>query len=159
MGAQARAQKSCGGVDEADAAVTTDTTPAKASLPPGCVVAACDWLQEARTPALPERAFNIAIVCDCLYENKDSWDALEAVVNRVLLPGAELILASATLRRPFLEEFSNRLRQTGYDLVSDQITEHARVVALTLPRAGVEDTSTSDLKQGSSATGSAVPDT
>jgi len=101
-----------------------------------CRAQPADWLQEARAPTLPVGNFDLAIVCDCLYENKESWDALEIVLKHVLAPGAELVLASATLRRPFLEEFTSRCKAAGYTSVAQEVSEHAVVLAL---RAACEE--------------------
>merc|ERR1712129_130817 len=50
-----------------------------------CTAQAVDWLIEAANPTLPVSSFNVVVVCDCLYENKDSWDALECILRRLLV--------------------------------------------------------------------------
>lgn len=100
-----------------------------------CRAQAVDWVAEASVPSLPEEPFDIVVICDCLYENKDSWDALECILHRLLprnsASNPELVLASATLRRPFLEEFIQRLLGDGFASAKEVVSEHASVVALT----------------------------
>jgi len=82
---------------------------------------------------LPASAFDIVIVCDCLYENKESWEALEAILRRVVVPGGEVVLASAQLRKPFLEEFSACLIAAGFASSQPVESEHAIIVEFSSP--------------------------
>lgn len=81
-----------------------------------CVASAAEWTREAKTPTLPAAAFDVIVVCDCLYENKESWDALQEVILRVAAANAFLVLASAMHRKPFLEAFVAQLCPLGCTL-------------------------------------------
>mmetsp|Transcript_79510 Transcript_79510/g.221237 ORF Transcript_79510/g.221237 Transcript_79510/m.221237 type:complete len:343 (-) Transcript_79510:133-1161(-) len=121
--------------EEGRAAAKADRA-APTEVPGSCLAQAADWREEARQPALPAGAFDLVVVCDCLYENRESWEDLQAILQRVPAPGGEVVLASATLRRPFLEVFLDALLTAGFNLVEDTVTDHARVVALTVPSDG-----------------------
>lgn len=97
-----------------------------------CRVQACEWEKEIQTPSLPLAFFDIVVVCDCLYENKDSWVALQAVIENVIAKEALVVLASATLRIPFLEEFTNRMEEAGFMCSKKVTSELATVLALCL---------------------------
>merc|ERR1712107_191966 len=92
-----------------------------------------DWIHEAQEPTLPAESFDLVVVCDCLYENKESWLQLQTILMRVLAPGGELVLASATLRRPFLEEFLLSVKAEGFRTLERNVTDLALVVALSAP--------------------------
>eukprot|EP00933_Yihiella_yeosuensis_P058929 TRINITY_DN5972_c0_g1_i2.p1 TRINITY_DN5972_c0_g1~~TRINITY_DN5972_c0_g1_i2.p1 ORF type:complete len:353 (-),score=93.75 TRINITY_DN5972_c0_g1_i2:178-1158(-) len=85
-----------------------------------CQALAIDWRQEVKEPILPAASFDTVIVCDCLYENKESWDSLQALLPRVCAPAANILLVSAMLRKPFLEEFVGRLQEDRFILVSQE---------------------------------------
>merc|ERR1711908_1477 len=132
MGIKAKAV-SCRGVETSE----------QQSPPPvvsRCRAQAVEWISEAAVPTLPEEPFDLVVICDCLYENKDSWDALECILQRLLSKrissNPELVLASATLRRPFLEEFVQRLLGNGFACVKKDVSEHAVVIALSCSREG-----------------------
>ncbi|CAJ1457728.1 unnamed protein product [Effrenium voratum] len=87
-----------------------------------CQAVAIEWEKEALHPTLPEKAFDLIVVCDCLYENRDSWAALQALLARLLVPAesgaaSSVVLASAELRRPFLEAFVAQLLEAGFTLL------------------------------------------
>jgi hypothetical protein len=105
-----------------------------------CRSQAVEWIAEASAPTLQEFSFDVVVLCDGLYENKDCWDALEVVVNGVLAlesfgrsAAPELVLASATLRLPFLEEFSSRLIASGFVCAAKEVSDHAVVMSLVRP--------------------------
>lgn len=81
-----------------------------------CTALGLEWAREARAaPALlPAAAFDVVVVCDCLYENRESWEALQAVLTRAAAPAAAIVLASAMQRKPFLEAFVVRLLAAGF---------------------------------------------
>ncbi|CAJ1394341.1 unnamed protein product [Effrenium voratum] len=88
-----------------------------------CQAVAIEWEKEALHPTLPEKAFDLIVVCDCLYENRDSWAALQALLARLLVPAesgaaSSVVLASAELRRPFLEAFVAQLLEAGFTLLT-----------------------------------------
>lgn len=95
-----------------------------------CTAQAAEWNQEAQQPVLPAGAFDVVVVCDCVYDNEDSWMALQVILERGLAAHGEVVLASAMLRRPFLEAFSARLERVGFLCAAQEISEHAIIFAL-----------------------------
>eukprot|EP00439_Symbiodinium_sp_Y106_P045546 s4477_g5.t2 len=85
-----------------------------------CQALAVEWSKEALQPSLPERNFELIVVCDCLYENRDSWEALRSLLHRLLAPSAAVLLASAMLRKPFLQAFVALLQEDGFALTSEE---------------------------------------
>jgi len=115
--------------DEAGLNITTVSTGQRGR----CTVQAAEWAWEAREPSLPAAAFDVVIVCDCLYENRESWPALQTILARVSAEGADVVLASAALRRPFLEDFVALLESAGFTSVTRDASEHATVIVLCPP--------------------------
>lgn len=99
-------------------------------VPGTCRAAAVDWLQEARHPTLPAAAFDVIVVCDSLYENKTSWDSLRQVLEATVADDAQVVLASAALRRPFLEEFCIQLQAVGFQILDKEDNPRVCVVVL-----------------------------
>jgi len=99
-----------------------------------CAAQAAEWLGEAQKPSLAAGAYDMVLVCDSLYENRDSWSHLSAILQRTPKDeGGEVVLASATLRRPFLKEFVADLVELGFELLAQEVTKQAEVVALKRP--------------------------
>mmetsp|Transcript_17121 Transcript_17121/g.48703 ORF Transcript_17121/g.48703 Transcript_17121/m.48703 type:complete len:330 (+) Transcript_17121:112-1101(+) len=90
-----------------------------------CTAQAAEWGREARQPDLPAGAFDVVVVCDCLYDNEESWSDMHVILERCLAARGELVLASATLRRPFLDSFSARLELAGFHREAQEVSEHA----------------------------------
>ncbi|CAE8620341.1 unnamed protein product [Polarella glacialis] len=97
-------------------AAEREATAAESRVRGSCRAAALEWGQEEKQPELPNSSFDVLVVCDCLYENKDSWTSLQAILCRLAAPAASVVLASAMLRKPFLEEFVSRLLEAGFAL-------------------------------------------
>mmetsp|Transcript_11160 Transcript_11160/g.20281 ORF Transcript_11160/g.20281 Transcript_11160/m.20281 type:complete len:328 (-) Transcript_11160:91-1074(-) len=95
-----------------------------------CKVQAADWLAEAACPRLPAASFDVIVVCDCLYENRDSWNALQQVLDAVAAPDSEVLLASAHLRRPFLEAFVEMMVSSTWTQSAREESEHATIITL-----------------------------
>ncbi|OLQ08513.1 hypothetical protein AK812_SmicGene8002 [Symbiodinium microadriaticum] len=85
-----------------------------------CQALAVEWSKEALQPSLPEKSFELIVVCDCLYENRDSWEALRSLLRRLPAPSATVLLASAMLRKPFLQAFVALLQEDGFALTSEE---------------------------------------
>lgn len=100
-----------------------------------CTAQAADWVEEAADPTLAAASFDVLMVIDCLYENKDSWTYLQMVLEHSAAPDAEIIFASATLRRPFLEEFASILVDSNFAIVAREVSEHVAIVVFSPPAA------------------------
>ncbi|CAK9101725.1 unnamed protein product [Durusdinium trenchii] len=99
--------------------------PTRSTMKGSCQAVAVEWEKEALHPTLPEKAFDLIVVCDCLYENRDSWAALQLLLERLPAeasgePSGEpaVLLASAALRKPFLEAFVAQLAKAKGSLCS-----------------------------------------
>eukprot|EP00913_Durusdinium_trenchii_P017025 g16010.t1 len=105
--------------------------PTRSTMKGSCQAVAVEWEKEALHPTLPEKAFDLIVVCDCLYENRDSWAALQLLLERLPAeasgePSGEpaVLLASAALRKPFLEAFVAQLAKAGFTLLQKQEGGH-----------------------------------
>ncbi|CAL1147236.1 unnamed protein product [Cladocopium goreaui] len=84
-----------------------------------CQAAAVEWEKEAQMPTLPGN-FDLVVVCDCLYENRDSWSSLQQLLHRLLGLHGHVLLASAMLRQPFLEAFTEQMAEVGFTLLKKE---------------------------------------
>eukprot|EP00929_Paragymnodinium_shiwhaense_P072266 TRINITY_DN36682_c0_g1_i1.p1 TRINITY_DN36682_c0_g1~~TRINITY_DN36682_c0_g1_i1.p1 ORF type:complete len:339 (-),score=113.98 TRINITY_DN36682_c0_g1_i1:185-1201(-) len=107
--------------------------------PGSCVAQPAEWTSEAQRPTLPAAAFDVVIVCDSLYENRDSWAHLRDILQRTpRAASGEVVLASATLRRPFLKDFAASMVEVGFELTAQEVTEHAEVLSLKRTKAAAK---------------------
>ncbi|CAL1149217.1 unnamed protein product, partial [Cladocopium goreaui] len=84
-----------------------------------CQAAAVEWEKEAQMPTLPGN-FDLVVVCDCLYENRDSWSSLQQLLQRLVGLHGHVLLASAMLRQPFLEAFTEQMAEVGFTLLKKE---------------------------------------
>ncbi|CAE7256133.1 unnamed protein product [Symbiodinium natans] len=97
-----------------------------------CEALAVEWAKEAQQPTLPEGAFELLVICDCLYENRESWEALRCLLRRLPAPSATVLFASAMLRKPFLQAFVALLQEDGFLLLNEEEGGHLGDVCIAI---------------------------